>query len=329
MENCARVIWGVIARLHTASHGLCCAIHFPLIFEMATSREDTLHDIGAEGSDMTRDIQVAMYKEEEFRAYSQSMPNAAVLLDADLHTASDMARPGGFRRTHVLQMEGDDAPKAANTPFMSIVSRPKSYQQVQSAYEAFIRAAMNTAQDEDSSEESLLDEVKKPEEGNSVRKTVFALLKSFIGAGILFLPKGFENGGLTFSLVVLTAACAIATYCMLRLSECAKKLNRGSVSYGLVGEKAFGPWGRTAVNTALVLSQLGFCCSYLIFIGSNLQDVIMHLSNCRYQPGPWLLILLQIPVYTPMSWIRKIKYFSITNLIADVLIIFGLMYIMR
>ena len=168
-----------------------------------TAREESLHDIGAEGSDMTRDIQVALYKEEEFRAYSQSMPNAAVLLDVNIHTASDMTQPGGFRRTHVLRMEGDDAPKAANTPFMSIVSRPKSYQQVQSAYETFVRATMQATQDEDERVSSLLGHELEKEVGNSVKKTVFTLLKSFVGGGILFLPKGFENGGLTFSISLI------------------------------------------------------------------------------------------------------------------------------
>lgn len=169
--------------------------------------------------------------------------------------------------------------------------------------------------------------------GATVRKTVFTILKSFIGSGILFLPKAFQNGGMLFSIVGLFVSATLSTFCMLRLTDCSNAVMRvtgsGDVSYGHLGQRSFGRAGRFAVNVSLVLSQLGFCCSYLIFVEKNIGDIIeqvFHL-NSSVASFSWTLILLQIPLYTPLTWVRRIEYFAITNLIADVLILFGLIYI--
>lgn len=171
--------------------------------------------------------------------------------------------------------------------------------------------------------------------GASVRKTVFTIFKSFIGSGILFLPKAFQNGGMLFSIVGLSVSALLSTFCMLRLTVCSNAVmsayGHKSVSYGMLGEKAFGSVGRAAVNVSLVLSQVGFCCSYLIFVQKNIGEVILQAFNIKSSLASysWTLIILQIPLYTPLTWVRHIEYFAITNLIADVLILFGLLYIIQ
>lgn len=88
--------------------------------------------------------------------------------------------------------------------------------------------------------------------------------------------------------------------------------------------------GRRAVNTSLVLSQIGFCCSYLIFVEKNIGEVLLHAFNLRSSitTSSWTLILLQILLYTPLAWVRRLEYFALTSLFADVLIVFGLVYIL-
>jgi proton-coupled amino acid transporter len=44
-------------------------------------------------------------------------------------------------------------------------------------------------------------------------------------------------------------------------------------------------------------------------------------------PPDWFFILVQIFVYVPLSWVRRIKNFGVTALIADVFILIGLAYI--
>jgi proton-coupled amino acid transporter len=147
------------------------------------------------------------------------------------------------------------------------------------------------------------------------------LLKSFVGTGILFLPDGFRSGGILFAPMLLTLVAALTLYAMLRLLQC-RTLVGGT--YGHIGEIAYGPWGRRMVQISIILMQAGFCCTYVIFVAQNMADVLEYMG-LPIQVST--LILLQIFVYIPLSWIRYISYFSISNLVADFFILYGVTYI--
>lgn len=151
---------------------------------------------------------------------------------------------------------------------------------------------------------------------------LLTLLKSFVGTGILFLPDGFRSGGLLFSPLCLTLVAALTLYAMLRLLQCRAMVGG---TYGHIGFEAFGAWGRRSVQVSIILMQAGFCCTYVIFVAQNMAQV---LAFCGSPVAVSTLILLQILVYIPLSWIRYISYFTISNLIADVFILYGLAYIL-
>lgn len=291
---------------------------------------------------MTREIFSAMLKTSQDANRRKSLPGVSQILYQDIGKASDLAQPGGFRREHVinnLPSDSDDVPRYLQESFLASIG-PNSL--LQSTYGNFIADSLHLGEEYTEDEElvplfSSLDAFHtsknvRPAGGASVQKTVFTIVKSFIGSGILFLPKGFQNGGMLFSIVGLCASAALSTFCMLRLVECSNVLLRSrghhSVSYGIVGEQAFGSVGRLAVNVSLVLSQLGFCCSYLIFVQKNIGEVLLHVFDVRSSVAAWTLILLQVPLYTPLVWVRHLEYFAITNLFADVLILFGLLYML-
>ncbi|KAL4147288.1 hypothetical protein PRNP1_011044 [Phytophthora ramorum] len=302
-----------------------------------------VHDIGEEGSDMTRDIFFAILKDtQDGPPRPKSLPDQSEILHEDIGKASDIAQPGGFRRDHVITNLGGNSPQVpvyVQDSFLESIQPTPGF--LQSAYGDFIVASLGLADEDDDSDETatpLLSRAwkRRPEKhqpGATVGKTVFTILKSFIGSGILFLPKGFQNGGMRFSLTALCCSSILSTFCMLRLTECSNVLlrerGRTNVSYGLVGEKAFGKVGRVAVNISLVLSQIGFCCSYLIFVEKNIGEVILAAFNIQSTTASssLTLIMLQILLYTPLSWVRRIEYFALTNLFADLLILFGIVYI--
>ncbi|EGZ10200.1 hypothetical protein PHYSODRAFT_523337 [Phytophthora sojae] len=304
-----------------------------------------VHDISEEGSDMTREIYSAMLKgSQDGLVRTKSLPDVSEVLYKDVGKASDIAQPGGFRRDHVMAKlpAGETVvPIYAQKSFLTSIG-PDSL--LQYTYRGFANDTLHLG-DEYSENEELIPlfsshdtfQTAKSEtstRGASVKKTVFTIVKSFIGSGILFLPKGFQNGGMLFSVAGLCVSAALSTFCMLRLVECSSVVprshNHHNVSYGVVGEKAFGAMGRRAVNTSLVLSQIGFCCSYLIFVEKNIGEVLLHAFNLRSSitTSSWTLILLQIPLYTPLAWVRRLEYFALTSLFADVLIVFGLVYIL-
>jgi proton-coupled amino acid transporter len=71
----------------------------------------------------------------------------------------------------------------------------------------------------------------------------------------------------------------------------------------------------------------GFCCAYYIFVGQNLRDLLMITSDCKLILPDWFFICIQLLFYIPLAWVRRIKNFGITSLIADVFILGGLGYI--
>ncbi|KAF1774523.1 Amino acid transporter, transmembrane domain [Phytophthora cactorum] len=263
-----------------------------------------VHDITEEGSDMTRDIFFAILKDtQDGPPRPKSLPDQSDILHEDIGKASDIAQPGGFRRDHVITNLGGNSPHVPSyvqDSFLESIQPTPGF--LQSAYGDFIVASLELADDDDSDETAtpLLSRAwkRRPEKqqpGATVGKTVFTILKSFIGSGILFLPKGFQNGGMLFSLAALCASAILSTFCMLRLTDCSNVLLRGgrtNVSYG-----------RVAVNISLVLSQIGFCCSYLIFVEKNIGEVILAAFGIQRTTASssLTLIMLQILLYTPLS----------------------------
>jgi amino acid permease len=53
----------------------------------------------------------------------------------------------------------------------------------------------------------------------------------------------------------------------------------------------------------------------------------MIVSNCDLILPDWFFICLQLLVYIPLAWVRKIKNFGLTSLIADLFILLGLGFI--
>ncbi|KAJ1912930.1 hypothetical protein H4219_005415 [Mycoemilia scoparia] len=158
----------------------------------------------------------------------------------------------------------------------------------------------------------------------STKKTFFLLMKSFVGSGVLFLPRGFLTGGILFSATVLSISAALSLYCMILLVQCYLKY-RGS--YGDIGYKLYGEPIRQAIMFSIVFSQLGFTCVGQIFVAANLRDLWNDVTGCKYNiPLIWW-VLIQLTFMTPMSFIRRIKSLGNFALIADIFILNGLAYI--
>jgi amino acid permease len=82
--------------------------------------------------------------------------------------------------------------------------------------------------------------------------TFFTLIKGFIGTGILFLPKGFKNGGYIFSSGAIFLSLFLTAICTMKLLQARKKNNGGSFTE--LGIKSMGKWGKIAVDVSLASS---------------------------------------------------------------------------
>lgn len=194
---------------------------------------------------------------------------------------------------------------------------------------------------------SLLPE-RRSEKGNlSIFANIFI---SFIGGGVLGLPYAFREAGVIEGIVIMAVIGFISIQAMLLIVECKYKLleqrgqivknykahkrkfddeeslmNGGDVimtkdssdskqiqelSYGDLGYFALGRFGRLTVDSVLLISQIGFCCAYLIFICENLSDNIhgITLFEC-------LGILL--PPLCLLTLFRHLNSLSISSVFAQ------------
>lgn len=150
------------------------------------------------------------------------------------------------------------------------------------------------------------------------------LLKSFVGTGVLFLPRAFLSGGMLFSSLILLGIAALSYFCFILLTNTRLKVE---ASFGDMGGILYGKWMRAAILTSIVLSQLGFVSAYTVFTAENLQAFVEAVSNCRTFIDIKIMIMLQIIVFLPLSLIRDISKLGFTALIADAFILLGLIYL--
>jgi proton-coupled amino acid transporter len=164
----------------------------------------------------------------------------------------------------------------------------------------------------------------KGQHGSSPKGAALLLLKSFVGTGVLFLPKAFLNGGMIFSSAVLLFVAALSYYCFLLL--CSTRL-AVPASFGGMGKKLYGKWMLILINFSLVISQIGFSSAYIVFVSENLQAFVLAVSNCKtYIDIKWM-ILMQMIIFLPLSLYRNLHNIQKVAIVADVFILLGLLYL--
>ncbi|OAA75754.1 Amino acid transporter, transmembrane [Akanthomyces lecanii RCEF 1005] len=159
---------------------------------------------------------------------------------------------------------------------------------------------------------------------NSPTNAALLLLKSFVGTGVLFLPRAYLSGGMLFSNLVLLGVALLSYYCFVLLVSTRLKIDG---SFGDMGGILYGKWMRSVILFSIVLSQIGFVAAYIVFTSENLQAFIKAVSDCKTSISIPYLILMQMVIFLPFSLLRDIGKLGFTALIADAFILIGLGYL--
>lgn len=163
-----------------------------------------------------------------------------------------------------------------------------------------------------------------PKGTNTQTGAALLLLKSFVGTGVLFLPRAFLNGGMIFSSIVLLLVSLLSYYCFVLLVNTRLRIDG---SFGDIGGVLYGKWARSVILGSIVLSQLGFVSAYIVFTSQNLQAFILAVSKCLTYIDIKFMVLMQLIIFLPLSLVRDISKLGFTALVADVFILLGLIYL--
>ena len=159
-------------------------------------------------------------------------------------------------------------------------------------------------------------------------ETLLHLLKGSLGTGILAMPKAFYHSGYAIGIVATIVIGLLCTYCIRILVssqyELCKRKKVPSLSYPATAEAALqeGPKPLRCcakasghiINVFLMVYQLGSCCVYTVFIGTNLQKALeSYIPNID-------LRLYMLAVLLPLilvNWIRNLKFLTPCSTIAN------------
>jgi proton-coupled amino acid transporter len=140
-------------------------------------------------------------------------------------------------------------------------------------------------------------------------RSIFNILKTYIGVGVLGLPNAWKESGVVLALVSMLALSLISLHCLNLLVDSKEQLiARGErvFTFGDVTKKAFGRFGRVGailVDVILCFCQLGVCASYIAFLGQNTQSLL-----APYTKLPWhVFAAIWICIMMLLSWIRTLK----------------------
>ncbi|KAF3060092.1 Vacuolar amino acid transporter 3 [Daldinia childiae] len=251
-------------------------------------------------------------------------------------TVSDQLAPGGFRRAFIQQTQQREI-WAARVPVT------RNFVEFLELYGSFAGEDLADSDDEAilSEEEGEGEEEEEPSETRpllgrrrasraprsataSTKQTFFTLLKAFIGTGIMFLPKAFNNGGILFSSLTMLAVSTVTMLAFHLLLACKAKYGGG---YGEIGHAVAGKFMRGLILFSITMSQLGFVCAGIVFVAENMTSFLKAVLHGDSPLSPTSLILIQLVLLIPLAFIRNIAKLGPVALLADACILLGVTYI--
>ena len=176
--------------------------------------------------------------------------------------------------------------------------------------------------------------------------TLMHILKANIGIGLLSMPNAIQDAGYVLGPTLLILMGLIATHCMTLLVTCSHHLctqmQLPALSYADVAElsiaykfkkKYLGLAARWGVNCMLLITQLGFCCTYIAFIAKNVILLVENSNRVLFSEVDSdnrirLTIIIILPMFIIFSYIRSLKLLAPISAEANLCYLYAIIVIL-
>lgn len=330
----------------------------------SSDEDEEFSSLQLQGGDITRQIYrwTEQQDAEERQRMKRSQSFSADRPRPDDHTLDigTIKQPGGFRRNYIRRTAASPSPAPGPSGYGSVNQRPQppvftnNFLEFLTLYGHFAGESLEEddevlGPDEYFSSDALDSGDHSEDEGREYGESsalltpgkrrkrkakvegkasptgaALLLLKSFVGTGVLFLPRAFLNGGMLFSNLILLGVAGLSYYCFVLLVSTRLVVEH---SFGDMGYHVYGRWLRNMINFSLVISQLGFSSAYIVFVSENLRAFVLAVTDCKTHISIGFMILIQMVIFLPLSLYRNINHIQKLALVADVFILLGLAYL--
>ncbi|KAJ0184123.1 hypothetical protein K1T71_000546 [Dendrolimus kikuchii] len=165
--------------------------------------------------------------------------------------------------------------------------------------------------------------------------TLLHLFRGNIGSGLLAMGDAFKNGGIMFATIMTVILGVICVHSQHLLLNCSEELHRQTQRNKAPGFaetvrlvfargprclRPFATFMKTLVNVFLCVTQLGFCCVYIVFIANNVKLICdqynFHLDLSVH------MVLVVVPVLLSCM-VRNLKFLTPLSTAANLMMALG------
>ncbi|KAK6628809.1 hypothetical protein RUM43_002625 [Polyplax serrata] len=165
-------------------------------------------------------------------------------------------------------------------------------------------------------------------------ETLLHLLKGSLGTGILAMPNAFHNAGWALGLVGTIIIGIICTFCIHLLIKCeyelCKRRRIPALNYPATAEAGLqegptiftklAPISGHVVNFFVLAYQLGICCVYVVFVASNVKDVV---DEYWYDLDVRIYMVIFLLPLILINYVRNLKYLAPFSAISNIITFIG------
>eukprot|EP00949_MAST-11_sp_MAST-11-sp1_P001559 g1559.t1 len=166
---------------------------------------------------------------------------------------------------------------------------------------------------------------------NSIKNTVFTLVSTIIGGGVLSLPWTFAVAGIGVGSAILLAISLLSAYSGNLLIACA--VHSGGRSYEEIARLTFGAKMASFVNVQIFFLVYFACIGYVVLMTDIMSSMVPPLLDCKctgtvaeyehcQRMSQWILTGLIVALAFPLSLLRKLTALRFTSMLSVVSITF-------